>query len=396
MLEKDNIEKTNPEVVPEEASGVSPKRKNGRRIKLYEITAANDIKFRGPFSYRHFRIFAWLCVAMAPIGFFLSAAANINEALGNNLYWIQTICKIIGNLSLPFFLIASFAVILNAKDGYKRLIILYALSFAVCILGFFVIYNHYLVGLVNILSEGKPEAIDTLDDLIYAASGNGFIAFNIFVDLLQFTLFTCFINYYPVKRFQGKKIVIFRLFALIPIIYEIVSFTLKTLSATGNVVLSVYVFPFLTTKSPVLFLLFLPLAFFIKVRERIFKKHNKSLSDYKAFLKTNANSLHFAVYTCITIVIVVLIDLIVFITVAAFIASSSGGGEAIAEAFATASSLGFGGAFGLLITIPFVLLFSYTKTYQNDIVDKFIPFGGVAFIMLVVVEGAYRMIELLM
>lgn len=396
MVENVNTEKINAETVSDNTLISPPENKKGRRRKLHEITALNDIKFSGPLSYRHFRIFAWLCLAIAQVGFFLSVASNVNETLGKDIFWLQTVCTAFGSLALPFFLIASFAVILNAKDGYKKLILLYILSFVLCVIAFLVVYNHYLVGLVNILSQGDTEAVHGLDALIYLASGNGFIAFNIFVDLLQFTLFTFFINYHPVKHFQGKKIIIFRLFALIPVIYEIASFTLKTLSASGNVMLSVYVFPFLTTKSPTMFLLFLALAFFIKVRERIYKKRGRALSDYKAFLKTNANSLHFSIYTCITIVVSVVIDFIALILVASFMAYSMGGGkEVMTEAFSMANSLGFGDALGLLIIIPFLLLFSYTKTYKNDTVDKFIPFGGVALIVAVIVEGVFRIIELL-
>ena len=388
---------TDAENVSENAENVFIEQKKRRHKKLHEITALNDIKYRGPFSYRHLRIFAWVFMAMAQVGFFLSAASNIDKQFGEEIAGLSQFFKSFGSLTLPLFLIASFAVILHAKDGYKNLILLYTFGCLGCILAFIVVYNHYIVGILALLTDDGSEASMTASNFIYVISGNGFISFNIFIDLLQFTLFTFFVNYHPVKHFKGKKMIIFRLFAIIPIMYEAASITLKILSALNCVVLPVYVFPFLTTKPPAVFILFLALTFFIKTRERIFKKRNRTLSEYKAFLKTNANSLHFSVYTCIIIVVSVIVDFIVLILVASFIFVYNGGGENILlEAFTTANKLGFGESLGLLLIIPFVLLFSYTKTYKDNMIDKFIPFGGVALIAMVYVEGAFRLLELVL
>lgn len=396
MTENKITENTSAENVSDNSEAVIPaEEKKRQRRKLHEVTALNDIKYRGPFSYRHFRIFAWITMAMAQAGFFLSIVTEIETELVGQVSWLIRLLSALGGLTLPFFLIASFAVILNAKNGYKKLIILYSLSFLGCIVAFFVVYNHYILGIFHILLQDASEATSYADQILIVVSKNGFIAFNIFVDLLQFTLFTFFINYHPTKRFKGKKIIFFRLFALLPVLYEIFSFTLKMLAATNNIVLSVYVYPILTTKSPTMFILFLGLAFFIKIRERIYRKRNKTLTEYKAFLKTNVNSWHFSVYTSVSIVLSVILDFALWVVVAAFIAVSNGGGqEVMFEAFITANGLGFGDSLGLLIIVPFVLLFSYTKTYKDDTIDKFIPFGGVALIAAVYVEGAFRILQL--
>ncbi len=383
----------------------APKGKKKRRIKLHEITAENDIKYRGPLSYRHLRIFAWVFLALAQIGYFLSVASRVDPSWGAGNQWLIDALGFLGSLTLPLFLLAAFATILNAKDGYKKMIMSYCICFFGIILAFIFIYNHYAVGLASTLSNDTAEAKDVINTLLFYLSGNGFLAINIFVDLLLCTLFTFFINYHPVKYFQGKKIIIFRLFALLPIIYEVVSITLKILSTLGQITLSVYIFPFLTTKPPAMFLMFLALAFFIKIREHKYRKHGKTLKEYKAFLKTNANSLHFSVYTCIIIVITVIIDLIAMIFVTAIIYTSTVGaevaesGEAISEilnALVAATKLGFGESAALIFVIPFVLLFSYTKTYKDSLVDKLVPVGGIGLVGVVFIEGIFQILCVLL
>ena len=41
--------------------------KRRKRIKLHEVSLEEDIKYRGPLSYRHFRIFGWLCIALSQV-----------------------------------------------------------------------------------------------------------------------------------------------------------------------------------------------------------------------------------------------------------------------------------------------------------------------------------------
>ena len=38
-----------------------------RKHKILARSAENDIRYRGPLSYRHFRIFAWICLALTQV-----------------------------------------------------------------------------------------------------------------------------------------------------------------------------------------------------------------------------------------------------------------------------------------------------------------------------------------
>ena len=93
---------------PEE---VKTGKKKRRRKKLHEINTENDIKFRGPLSYRHLRIFAWVFLAMAQVGAFLSIASKIDPVWGGGIAWITNLMSFFGDLTLPMFLFAAFAVI---------------------------------------------------------------------------------------------------------------------------------------------------------------------------------------------------------------------------------------------------------------------------------------------
>lgn len=53
---------------------------------------------------------------------------------------------------------------------------------------------------------------------------------------------------------------------------------------------------------------------------------------------------------------------------------------------------GIGQCLSLLIAVPFILLYSYTRLHKNPIIDIIIPIGGIAFIAFVYIEGIYQMI----
>ena len=39
----------------------------GKRRKLHEYSAENDIRYRGPLSYQGFQILGWLCIALSQV-----------------------------------------------------------------------------------------------------------------------------------------------------------------------------------------------------------------------------------------------------------------------------------------------------------------------------------------
>ena len=208
-----------------------------------------------------------------------------------------------------------------------------------------------------------------------------------------------FLNARPTKVFTGKKIYIFRAFTLIPIAYEVASIILKGKAAAGSILLPSWVFPLLTVKPPMTFLVFVILAVYIKTRELRYCRHGNTHEDYQAFLKTNRNAWNFSVFAAIVLFIAGVIDLVLGILL---MAGQAGSAEALDAMMASekalknsiAMSIGFGKAVCLIIFAPIMLLFNYTKIPKNKTVGMLIPVAGIVLIALLGVQGIYQLVAI--
>ena len=376
------------------------KKKRRKRRRINEITFENDIRYRGPFSYRWLRIFAWTAIVMAQAALILSLGAKVDASIAKKYSGLTQFLSLMGTLSVPFFLMANFAIIINAKNGYKRLIIGYIGLVLIIFALFVLVYQRYLLGIMNMVAkEMEMSSTEAFNLVFFALSRSGYLSFNIFVDLLLCTLFIYFVNYNPKRVFVGKKLIIFRLFALLPVAYEIACFVLKVLCVTNTEFqLPIYIFPFMTTKPPITFLVFIGLAIFIKNRERLFLKRGKTHEEYQAFLKTNLNSLHFSIAASIMLAIAAIIDIVLYFVIGAALTPDVAAGtdeemvEALYVGMSLASELGFGKSIPLLLVIPFMLLFSYTRTHKPSSIDMLIPDIGVLAFVICYAEGFYQFV----
>ena len=285
-----------------------PSKQKTPRAKIHEITADNDIRYRGPITYQHFQILGWLCIVVSQIALLLRIGSKLDASIAESFGSIEPLLKSISNMSLPLLLFANFAQILDSSDGYKNQLIKNACaSLGVFVSSLFFFYR-YIVGALAAVSTDPAEAGPVLEALLQTLSPTGFISFNLFIDLFLCTLVMFFLNYQPQRFFRGKLVHVFRLFTLLPIGYEIACMVLKVLSARGVVRLPLWTFPLLTVKPPMTFLLFIILAFFVKVRELRFRRHGKTHAEYQEFLKTNKNSWNFSVFLAIMIVVVSVLD----------------------------------------------------------------------------------------
>lgn len=358
-------------------------------MKIHEFDGTNDIRYRGPLTYQHFRIAGWLFIALAQFYALLELGDAVFPEKMPSWPLLRPMLGAVSQIAAPLLLIANFAVILSGRESYKKLLIRFGALTAAAVVAFALIYERYAVGVLAAQSS-RAAAYATLDEMF---AERGFLAFNLFLDLFLCTLVLFFMDYVPKKWFTGKKLILFRLFALIPVLYEAVSVTLKVLSSTGEITIPVRLFPFLTTKPPFGFVIFVALALFIKRRERKFIKNGKTLDDYHAFLKTNANSWHFSVHSAIIIVVAVILDLIVACIAAALIISSRYSGDvpdaAMTQAVMQVLKSGFGETTPLIFVAPFMLLFSYNREPKNPKLDRIIPIGGVALIAVIYIEGIF-------
>ena len=370
-----------------------------KRVRLHEQGSHNDIKYSGPLSFQSFQVLGWSCIVVTVIMALMKIAMKLNPADTQRFAAISHVISYIAEMSLPFLLMANFARILNNTDGFKKQLLRNGGATAAIFLVFLLFFNRYVVGTVGLLLQDPKEAYPLVMTSFYGVNPRGFFAFNIFVDLFLCTLVMYFMNARPTKVFTGKKIYIFRALTILPIAYEVASILLKGKAAAGSILLPSWVFPLLTVKPPMTFLVFVFMAIHIKTRELRYCRHGKTHDDYQEFLKTNRNAWHFSVYAAIVLFIAGVIDLIIAILLLAGQAGSAEGLDAIMaseKAFKNtiAMSIGFGKSTCLMFFAPIVLLFNYTKIPKNKTVGMLIPVVGILLIALIGVQGIYQLVKI--
>ena len=399
---------------------------SGKRIKAYDRNQWNDMRYRGPLSYRHLLIFGWLCISFRVLAVIFQLGINMDPHQPAFVYAILPAAEAVGSLALPLFLLANFAIILDRKYTYKQQLIKFGGLSLLVIFLFVLIKEHYLGELLGTFLEDRAAADRILDDLLLSASMDGSMIFNLFIDMFMCTLLMCFLNYEPKRIFTGKKLTIFRLFSLLPVLYEAGSLAVRICMAFGVIRPASIILPCLTTKPFMSFILFVILAMHIKFMERRFKKHGKTREEYKAYIQTRAHSFGFSVYTSIMILITSAVDTILYLvsTVAIIApdlvsatksaapmteAAASSGAAVMTEAaglsdaaleqvmnanldraMRTVDAWGIGKHTIMIVLIPVVLLFSYTRTHKNQNADIAIPVGGVILAVFVAVETIHQ------
>ena len=366
-----------------------------RKHRILARSAENDIRYRGPLSYRHFRVLAWICLALVQVVLLMELDRKLEPEYAAVYDTPIAILGPLSSLALPLLLIANFAVILDGREGYVRQTLRYGAFAAVTGAGCCLFINRYLLGFLGFLIQSPEEAPQYLDMLISRFRPQGFIAFNIFIDLFLCSLFMCLVNCRPKRVFTGRRVIILRVLAVIPAAYEIACIVLKIMAANGWLRLPVMAWPFLTTKPPMTFLVFIFLAFYVKRRERLFRRHGRTHEEFMEHMQTNYNSLRFSLFTAMTFFLTALLDLFV-VFVLPFMILIIGGQDAngYVPLMNAMIDSGFGGSIELLPMIPFMLLFSYTRTHKNRILDAVLPLGGIFLIFWVWIEGGYQAAQL--
>ena len=282
-------------------------------MKIHEVTSENDIRYLGPLTYQHFKLLGWLCIVISQVVVVVRIGGRLDPGYAADSASLLHALGYIVDLALPFLLIANFAQILDADNGYgKQLLINGAAAVGVFALTCLVFYR-YIVGDLASIIENPSDALPIVTAALGLVAPYGFLSFNLFVDLFLCTLTMVFLNYTPRRVFTGRARICFRLLALLPIGYEVGCMVLKRRAALGLVQIPPWGFPLLTAKPPMTFVLFVALALFVKTRELRFRRHGKTHEEFRAFLKTRRNSLNFSVFLAIMLVVVSLLDFAVVI-----------------------------------------------------------------------------------
>lgn len=366
------------------------------RIKLKDRTLENDIKFKGFLSYRYVKIIAWALLIIVQIGMVFKLDIKLNPADQTKFGFIVDIANFISDLPLPLFLLGNFALILQRKDNWRNLLLFYggAALGMYCIANFVVLHFGF-----QTIKTLNPEFnfMDSANSfgLILVSLGKSGSAFNIFIDLFLCSLMYFFLNYTPEGGFKSnKKKIAFRLLSFLPIIYEIVSLLVRLFNLLNMMDLPFFFFFLLPSKPPMMFLAVTILIFLLKYSShRQSKKLGKTQEEIENHNKTNAHSLRFSITTSIVFATVAILDIAIALGsyVGMMFASESGNFDAI-FGISVISQLGFGYCGSLLLIVPIVMLFSYTKKHTNPKIDLFIPLFGIGLILIVYIEGIFQIL----
>ena len=357
------------------------KEKSYDRVREY-IANPTDIKFEGPLSYRYLRVLAWIFFAISQLAFVIRISSNffdwqIVSEIG------ASALKSLGNMATPLFIIASFGLILSRQRTYKHFLLIYGSIFVGIATIFDVVYLRYVFAFYTFKDDAR--GLEQISNAI-----KGFANVNIFADLFMLSLFCFFIEYDPKKIFKKKKVIYFRLMAILPALYVAASYTLKTLHSFDAADIPLYLFPFMTTKSPLIFLTFIMLALWIKYRERLFVKAGATKQDYKNYLKTNKNSFAYSIHLSVFIMIIASIELTLMIVISLSLVARDI--YTVEQSFVIVDQLGIGQATPMILAIPFIMLYSYKKSHKNGTIDLLLPIIGIVLTAFVYAEWIFGLL----
>ena len=377
-------------------------RKN--KVSIYDRNASNDIRYRGPLSYRHLQIMGWLGISFLVLHSLIELGIMIDPNQPKWVLSLNSVASVVSEFALPLFLFANFAILLDRKKTFKAQLLKFGgLSLLVVIL-FLLVTEHYILEVGTAVAGDKALVQAQIDGYFLSRIRTGSLSFNFFVDMFLCTLLLFFLEYTPKKVFTGKKRYFFRMFALIPVAYEAGSLAIRILAYYGIIAPPLIVYPLLTTKPPMSFVLFVILVLFIKIREFRFRKRGKTKQEYMEFTKTRLNSLQFSVFSSIMILVTGVIDLILLIGFSAFdivvknmdhMEQVENASEQALEEMSMVAARGVAGwGIGLhssmIFIIPIILLFSYTRNHKNPKADLAIPIGGILLTVCVGIEGFHQ------
>ena len=157
-------------------------------------------------------------------------------------------------------------------------------------------------------------------------------------------------------------------------------------------------------KPPVMILLFIVMAFVVKIREYRYCKHGNTHEDYQAFMQTNRNSFHLSVRLCILMVIFAVVDLALLILLTYLNANSAGAVNAAGEMTQEASdtfvnlslAVGIGKSWPIGLLAPFMLLFSYNKEPKKKIISMILPAIAIVLCIFIVLEATRMGVGMMM
>ena len=366
------------------------------KVKWNQHAIDDDIGYRGPFSYRHFKIIGWLLFVFKMLLPLLTLASKMDSGIAETLAVPLGLLELLTPLSVFFLLLASFSQLLVKRD-YKQQMITYGGATLAIILIFNLLYHRYIVSAVDAFVGDRYETLAICNAVFSALSPMGFVTFNVFLDLFLCTCVLFFLNYEPSKYFVGEKLKWFRCLALLPVVFELVCLWLKLQANSGGFHMPISFFPFLPTKPPLMFFAVCAMIVYHTLLERRFREGGRTHEEYVAYLGTNRNSWQFAKFAALACLVAGIVDTVVANIM--IMNDPEGGIEVITAIWEEAGGIsfynvvskyfnaGFGGSVQLILFAPVMLLFDYRKTYKSTAVETVIPVVAIVLLLVICLEG---------
>lgn len=338
-----------------------------QRAKIDRLLSKQGIKYRGPFSYRAVRIFAYIFMFFAQVVLVYSILSSMLSSPS----WVGSLMEVLDALSLfalPLFLTANFCVIMFAKKGIKNFLIFYT-AFAILIyLTLVLISYRYIGGFARVIAEDAEEAAMLTESITRMFFGK-VINYNVFVDLSLFSFFYFFFFYTPKNIKTKRGMIIFRYLSLIPVLIVVASALLYGFYYLEYINLPVAALAIMPCRSLSIYLIFFILSVLIKLRKYKFLKMGGTEEEYEQYTNSNRSSLEVSVLASILILVVSVVEFITF------------------AIFPQLLLFGIGGEFYFVFIIPFIFLLSYTRKPKFKIVDTLMPLVFVIFTIVLYLEA---------
>ncbi len=398
VSEEETLEEDPDSEVKEEAP--KTKIKKPKRVRLKDRTSKNDIRYRGPLSYSSIRIIGWVFMIFSQLAVLFTFAMKISPDLSSSLTLPTEFFKYFRSFPVPLFLLANFAFILQGKADFRRLLVFYGGVAVLLYIAGIVLMSHFGLGFAYGVSPATfdfAEYASIFGTTLITSNNPSLYMLNIFIDLFLCALTYFFIHYKPTKYFQGKKLILFRLMVLIPILYEIGSILIKYMTLTERMTINYFVFYALTAKPPFMFISFILIILVTKLQEKSFMKRFKDEEALDDHLKTNAHSLNVSITIFWVFIVTAFLDLITMIgyCMSYILIKTTAEAELearISESIKYAQSIGLGQSACLILVAPVALLFSYSRKPKHPEYDKFIPIIAILIIIVVYIEGMFRIL----
>ena len=149
--------------------------------------------------------------------------------------------------------------------------------------------------------------------------------------------------------------------------------------------------------------MFLSIVRYIKIQERKYLATGRTLEEYQEYQKTNIHSFRFSKHLILIIVVYSLLDfLLTLILAAVHIVIIDGAtiaeltedtGNIVINALSKVTAWGIGDTVPMILLVPIMLLFSYTRKHEEPLVDTIIPIVAVIAIVVIYIDGLFQIIQ---